>query len=376
MGKQRLLMGAAGFATAISMSATPALAQNETAAEDDDVIIVTATRRAQDVQDVPIAVTAVSPKQLENAGVVDVRDIAQVAPSFSTNSAQSSTRTPTFQIRGVGTAGNNLGFESAVGVFIDGAYQSRPGIALSEFVDVERLEVLRGPQGTLFGRNTTAGAINLTTKRPDLSEFGGFANATYGNLDLLSVQGAVNVPIVQDTLAVRVTGAYRERDGYVDVLDSSGTQIGESGVLDQFLVRGQLGYESEGGVRARLIVDYSEADTICCSPIEILSSPLETSGLLGALSGDPRGGQAGPIVNSNPFDTGAAQDALDARITTANRLPLESSESLGITGELEFPLGDNTDLILIGSYRKFDTVESADSDFQGIDVFESDNVSR
>lgn len=374
MGKQRLLYSAAGFALAIGMSASPALAQGETAADNDDgIIIVTATRRAQDVQDIPIAVTAVSPTQLQNQGVVEIRNIAQVAPSFSAQTAQNSTTTPTLRIRGIGTAGNGLGFESAVGIFIDGAYQSRPGVALSEFVDVERLEVLRGPQGTLFGRNTSAGALNITTKRPDLDEFGGFANATYGNMDLISVQGAINAPIVQDTLAVRLTGAYRQRDGYVDIVDPSGTKIGESGTIDQFLVRGQIGYESAGGVKGRLIADYSESKNQCCSPVEILASPLETSGLLGALSGDPRGGQAAPFPGGNPFDTTAAIAALDRRISTANRLPLARAEQWGITGELEFPLGDSADLILIGSYRDFSSNDNFDADFTGLDVFEVDN---
>ena len=180
---------------------TPAYAQDatqEAESFDENVIIVTATRRAQDVQDIPLAVTAVSPVQLERQGVVSVGQITNVSSSFSTSNAQLASGSVVLRIRGVGTTSNNIGFESAVGIFIDGAYQSRPGVALSEFVDVERVEVLRGPQGTLFGRNTSAGALNITNVRPDLNEFGGFANATYGNRDLYSVQGAVNVPLVQD----------------------------------------------------------------------------------------------------------------------------------------------------------------------------------
>nr|WP_240048795.1 TonB-dependent receptor plug domain-containing protein [Parerythrobacter lutipelagi] len=233
---------AAGFA---GLSGTSfAQDSDETAATpefDDDIIIVTATRREQDVQDIPIAVTAVSPVQLERQGVVNVQEITNVSPSFSTSSAQTAAGSVVLRIRGVGTTSNNIGFESAVGIFIDGAYQSRPGVALSEFVDVERVEVLRGPQGTLFGRNTSAGALNITNKRPDLSEFGGFANATYGNRDLYSIQGAINVPIVQDTLAVRLTGAYRERDGFITVVDRNGAELGDSNGADQFLVRGQIG---------------------------------------------------------------------------------------------------------------------------------------
>ena len=150
------------------------------------------------MQAIPLAVTAVSPVQLERQGVVSVGQITNVSSSFSASNAQLASGSVVLRIRGVGTTSNNIGFESAVGIFVDGAYQSRPGVALSEFVDVERVEVLRGPQGTLFGRNTSAGALNITNVRPDLNEFGGFANATYGNRDLVSVQGAVNVPIVQD----------------------------------------------------------------------------------------------------------------------------------------------------------------------------------
>ncbi|WP_086436783.1 TonB-dependent receptor plug domain-containing protein [Altererythrobacter xiamenensis] len=164
---------AAGLLVSTSL-ATPVFAQEEAEAQspavDDNVIIVTATRRAENVQDIPIAVTAVSPAQLERQGVVNVQEITQVSPSFSTSNAQLASGSVVLRIRGVGTTSNNIGFESAVGIFIDGAYQSRPGVALSEFVDVERVEVLRGPQGTLFGRNTSAGALNITNRRPDLSE--------------------------------------------------------------------------------------------------------------------------------------------------------------------------------------------------------------
>jgi len=180
---------------------TPAFAQDEAQeveAFDDNVIIVTATRRAEDVQDIPIAVTAVSPAQLEQQGVVNVQNIGSVSSSFSTSNAQTASGTVVLRIRGVGTTSNNIGFESAVGIFVDGAYQSRPGVALGEFVDVERVEVLRGPQGTLFGRNTSAGALNITNVRPDLNDFGGFVNATYGNFDHMSLQGAINAPLIEE----------------------------------------------------------------------------------------------------------------------------------------------------------------------------------
>jgi outer membrane receptor protein involved in Fe transport len=339
---------------------------------DDSIIIVTATRRAQDVQDIPIAVTAVGPAQLEAQNVTNVTDIGSVAPSFNVSSAQAASNGVVLRIRGVGTTSNNIGFESAVGVFIDGAYQSRPGVALSEFVDVERVEVLRGPQGTLFGRNTSAGALNIINNRPDLSEFGGFVNASYGSENLISVQGAVNVPIVQDSLALRVTGAYRERDGYLDVVGGTGTKFGETNGIDRYLVRAQLGFESDGGIKGRLIADYAKDQSSCCGAIELQRSPIESAGLFGLVGLGPRGGMASPDVAVSPFDTVTAEQALDNRIVTLSRAPAADVENWGVTGEIELPLGDAADLIYIGSYREYDSVETFDSDFSALDAFNVD----
>ncbi len=367
---------AAGLMACSSFTA-PAFAQADAplAAPDENegVIIVTATRRAQDIQDVPIAVTAVGQDQLDKQGVVNVQNLTQVSPSFSTSTAQIASGSVVLRIRGVGTTSNNIGFESAVGIFVDGAYQSRPGVALSEFVDIERVEVLRGPQGTLFGRNTSAGALNITTNKPDVTEFGGFANATYGNFDLINVQGAINAPIIEDTLAVRLTGAYRERDGTVSIVDANGADVGESGSIDQFLIRGQLGYEGDSGATARLIFDYSESDNNCCAAVELLADT-GLEGTLAALGGGARGGMASPSVATTPFDQTAAEQVLENRIATANREPIGSVEQFGVTGEIEFPISDSADLVFIGSYRDFSSSENYDSDFSGLDVFDVDRL--
>ncbi|EAQ28991.1 TonB-dependent receptor [Erythrobacter sp. NAP1] len=376
---RKLAAYAAGLMACSSFTA-PAFAQdNETQAEpspaaNDRVIIVTATRRAQDIQDVPIAVTAATQEQLDRQGVVNVQNITQVSPSFSTSQAQIASGTVVLRIRGVGTTSNNIGFESAVGIFIDGAYQSRPGVALSEFVDIERVEVLRGPQGTLFGRNTSAGALNITTNRPDVTEFGGFANATYGNFDLINVQGAINVPVVEDTLALRLTGAYRERDGFIDILDPNGNEIGESGLIDQHLVRAQLGYEGESGVTARFIFDYSANNNQCCSPIELLAAQNESNGVFAAVGLGPRGRQVQPFVARDQFDTSTMQDAMDDRTVTANRVPMSDVEQWGVTGEIQVPLSDAVDLIYIGSYRDYQSNENYDTDFTGVDFFDVDDL--
>ncbi|MEM7666097.1 MAG: TonB-dependent receptor [Pseudomonadota bacterium] len=375
---RKLAAYAAGLLACSSFTA-PAFAQDgdttlDAPENDDGVIIVTATRRAQDVQDIPIAVTALSPQQLENQGVDNIQEVTTLAPSFTSSQAQIASGSVVLRVRGVGTTSNNIGFESAVGIFIDGAYQSRPGVALSEFVDIERVEVLRGPQGTLFGRNTSAGALNITTVRPDVSEFGGFVNAGYGNFDEISLQGAVNVPIVQDTLALRVTGAYRERDGFITLVDGNGTPFDDSNDVDQFLVRGQLGWDTESGLRGRLIFDYSNSQSSCCSPIELFQSPLVPGGAFAAVGLGATGGNGQPVVSNNPFGQAEFREALDNRIASANFAPIADIDNYGVTGEIEFPISDSADLIFIGSYRNFESMETYDSDFTALDVFDVDLI--
>ncbi len=363
----------AGGLMACSSLTAPAFAQDSDAnapeVREDNVIIVTATRRAQDVQDIPLAVTAISPQQLENQGIVNIQQISALAPSFTSSQAQTTSGSVVLRIRGIGTTSNNLGFENAVGVFVDGAYQSRAGVALSEFVDVERVEVLRGPQGTLFGRNTSAGALNITNVRPDVTEFGGFVNAGYGNFDEVSLQGAINVPIVKDTVAVRLTGAYRKRDGFLTVVNRTGAEIGDTNDADQWVARGQIGWDTGSGLRGRIIADYSKSTSSCCGAIELFQSTRVTDGTFAAVGLGANGGNGQPSVSINPRDQGAFERALDNRIVSANFAPVADVDNYGITGEMEFPLSDNADLIFIGSYRKYDAVESYDSDFTGLDIF-------
>jgi outer membrane receptor protein involved in Fe transport len=368
----------AGGLMACSALTAPAYAQDaETDGpeiRDEKVIIVTATRRAQDVQDIPLAVTAISPQQLESQRVVNIQQIAALAPSFTASQAQLASGSVVLRVRGIGTTSNNIGFESAVGIFIDGAYQARPGVALSEFVDVERVEVLRGPQGTLFGRNTSAGALNITNVRPDVTEVGGFVNAEYGNFDEISVQGAVNLPIVKDTVAVRLTGAYRERDGFLDVADRNGNIIGDTNDVDQWLVRGQIGWDTESGLRGRIIADYSKSQSSCCGAIELYQTPLVTGGVYGAVGLGANGGNGQPFTATAPRDQAGFERAMDNRVVSANFAPEADVDNYGITGELEFPISENADLIFIGSYRKYESFERYDSDFTGNDIFDVDGL--
>ncbi len=370
---RKLAAYAAGL-LACSSFTVPAFAQEapeglEAPDTRNDVIIVTATRRAQDVQDIPVAVTAISPQALENQGVDNIREITDLAPSFTSSQAQIASGSVVLRIRGVGTTSNNIGFESAVGIFIDGAYQSRPGVALNEFVDIERVEVLRGPQGTLFGRNTSAGALNITTKRPELGEFGGFVNAGYGNFDEKSLQGAINIPLNEDSLALRVTGAYRNRDGFLDVADRNGNIIGDTNDVDQYMVRVQAGFEGDSGLRGRLIFDYSNSTSSCCGAIELYETPLVPAGAFAAVGLGANGGNGQPFVSNNPFGASEFREALQNRVVSANFAPQADIANYGITAEVEFPLSDSADVIFIGSYRDFENDEFYDSDFTGLDIF-------
>ena len=170
-------------------------------------------------------------------------------------------------------------------------------------------------------------------------------------------------------MALRVTGAYRKRDGYVTVIDRTGAEIGESNNTDQYLVRGQLGFETPGGISGRLIADYSKSTASCCAAIELYQSPVETRGSFAAVGLGQRGGMAAPVVATNPFDTTTMRQAMENRLATSDQQSLNSNDQWGVTAEVEVPLGDAADLIYIGSYREYRAEESYDSDFSGLDVF-------
>ena len=336
---------------ALSLAA-PAYAQQADDTVDDNIIIVTATLRAANVQDIPIAVTAVAPADLERQNVQDIRTLSSITPSFSLQSSQTETQGTSIRIRGVGTTGNNTGLESSVGVFIDGVYQPRPGVALGDLLDLERLEILRGPQGTLFGRNTSAGALNITTRRPNLNKIEGFANASYGNFDYYGVQAGVSLPIVEGQMGVRFSGAYRKRDG---ILNSSMSNT-ESGNRDRYLLRGQMLWEPSADVSVRIIGDYAETKENCCTAVILRETELRDLGAFAAYGLPANGG----VTNSG---WGAYRN----RISSDNGFVNETKQ-WGVSGELKWDIGA-AQVTYIGSYRKF-TAKSAQDDFVGLDVYQ------
>lgn len=345
------------LALAATMAALPALAQSapqdgEQEPADFDEIIVTATLRNENLQDVPIAVTAFSGDQLAKAGVSDVKNFESVAASFNANSLQSESGGTTLRVRGVGTTGNNTGLESSVGIFLDGVYLSRPGVALGDLLDVQQIELLRGPQGTLFGRNTSAGAVSIKTKKPNLNEFEGFATATYGNFDLFNVQAGISAPLADGNAGIRISGAWRSRDGFVR--NAAGD---DSYDKNRHIVRGQFYYEPSSDLDIRLIADYSKYDEKCCDAIVVRDTSYVAAGYY-ALNGLPANGG---VAFSGP------QALRDYR--SANNFPLrDATKQWGLSGEINYDFG-NTKLTAITSYRDFKAAAIQEADFVGALVF-------
>jgi iron complex outermembrane receptor protein len=195
-----------------------------------EIIEVSATKRVTNIQDVPLAVTAISGSELVNMQITDVMSLEKVIPGVTITSFGNN---PQIILRGAGSAGTT---DIAVPIYHNNMYLPTTGQALAGYLDIERIEALRGPQGTLFGRNTFGGLINVITKKPDLEEFSFGGAATLGDYNLIKTEGFVNVPI-SDNVALRITGADEKRDGYVENILNPNGDIKDS---DYSYIRGQL----------------------------------------------------------------------------------------------------------------------------------------
>lgn len=249
--------------------------------ESSNVIIVTASKREQTLQETPISVSVTSGETLEQAQIRDILDLQTVTPSLRVSQLQSASAT-TFIIRGFGNGDNNFGIEPSVGVFIDGVFRSRSAAALSDLNGVQRIEVLNGPQSTLFGKNASAGVISVVTKEPQF-EFGGQGEISYGNYNALIVKGEVTGPIT-DNIAFALDGSYNRRDGYATIVNLDE----ELSDRNRWSARGQLLIEPTPDVRIRIIGDYSNIDEVCCQVSTLVAGPTAPAivGVGGALDTD------------------------------------------------------------------------------------------
>ena len=239
---------------AASLTFSQALAQEGTIEE----IIVTASKRPQTLQEVPIAVSVVTQETIERAQVNDIMDFQTLVPSLRINQLQTTGNT-NFVIRGFGNGANNPGIEPSVGVFVDGVYRSRSAAAMADMPNVERVEVLRGPQSTLFGKNASAGVINVVTAAPDMDGMTGSASIVAGNLNQVIVKGDISGPL-SDTWGISLSGSVNQRDGYFENL-SNGSLLNER---DRWGVRGQLLWLPTDALTFRLIADKEEINEKCC----------------------------------------------------------------------------------------------------------------
>ncbi len=322
-----------------------------------DDIIVTAQKREQNLQDVPIVVTSLSQETLEGAGVRDIKDLQILTPGMTVTSTSSEAST-TARIRGVGTVGDNPGLESSVGVVIDGVYRSRNSVGFGDLGELARIEVLKGPQGTLFGKNTSAGVINIITEAPSFTP--GFnAELSAGDYGLLGASGSVTGPI-SETLAFRLYAGRRVRDGLMDIDTGDGPRTETTdGNQDFGTVRGQLLWLPNDNASIRVIADYSSRDEFCCIGTQIRTGP--TYPFVDGLSTGT--GQRPPVAGNGPLPF--------SRTGFANRPSGQEVEDWGISVEANIDLPSlfgGATLTSVTSARRWTSSLGQDIDYTGADL--------
>lgn len=355
-----LLAGVAGIALPTAAAAQDAEVQATTDVDGDGIedaadfgtgneIIVTATKREQTLQETPVAVSVTTAETIERAQIRDITDLSSVVPSLkvSQNQSQFATR---YSIRGFGTDGNNLGLEPSVAMFVDGVYRSRAVAQISDLPDIQRVEVLRGPQSTLFGKNASAGVISIVTREPAF-DLGGSVEATYGNYDAMVVKGYLTGPI-SDTIAASIAGGYNRRDGFL-TNEFNGDDVNDR---NRFFARGQLLFEPSDTFKFRLIGDYDEINEKCCGVVNVQRSNATLAvNAVGGLVNDP----------NRPFDDVVYSDVV----------PDSKVRNWGVSGQGEYTFGALT-LTSITAYRETRLNADQDVDFTSARLATGANVGQ
>ncbi|WP_439567223.1 TonB-dependent receptor [Sphingopyxis sp.] len=362
---------ALGVSIAMAVVAMPAFAQDAPADEavddsDNTPIIVTAQGRSQLLSDVPVAISAVNAETLQNSGANDIRQLNQVAPSLLVSSTGSEAN-GSARIRGIGTVGDNPGLESSVPVFIDGVYRSRSGIGLNELGEIDRVEVQRGPQGTLGGRNSSAGLISIYSKKPEF-DFGANGEITYGNYDFLRFTGSVTGPI-SETIAARLDGVYVQRDGfYRDTTND--TDVNDR---DRYFLRGQILFEPTDALSIRLIADYTYRNEKCCAATYVDNSVNPFIGNLNNPSTPlaPLQTTGNNIINvlrdlGQPLS--AFSQGYGRAISVSPGRSFEGqTKDYGFSGQIDYDFGGAT-LTSITAYREYRSGQASDTDYGAVDI--------
>lgn len=326
---------AVGLLAALTFSSGAVVAQEQDDSQLDE-IVVTASKREQTLQDVPIAVTVTPAAVIQKASIQDVMDLATIVPSLRVSQLQTSTQT-NFLIRGFGNGANNPGIESSVGVFIDGVYRSRSASQIGDLVDVQRVEVLRGPQSTLFGQNASAGVVSIVTQKPSF-DWGGNLEATVGNYSEKMFKAKVTGPL-GSKVAFSLAGSLNQRDGYFSELNNGL----ETNDRDRWDLRAQLLWNATDNVSVRIIADKSNIDEICCGVANLVNGP--TGAIVNAVGGR--------IYTGNPFD----------RAAYFNTVPVNSVDNDGVSAHITWKLSEAFELTSITASRRQKAAFNYDTDF-------------
>ena len=327
--RTKLLMGVTAIGCSLSFMAQPVLAAI-------DELIVTAERREASVQKTGIAITAFTGDDLDKLGIEDVQNVANYIPGMIMGNEASDFKV---MIRGVGADNLEAVSDPGVALNIDGVYQGRPSGFNAALYDSQRLEVLRGPQGTLYGRNATGGAVNVISNLPDASEFSGGFDVTLGDYDRQRGRGFVNVPIVQDKLAVRLTGVIEDRDGYETNLIEGGTEGDDA---DMSYLRGQVLFQPSDGVS--LVLRAHRSDYGGVGQIRKRTSTAPCTG------------------GTDADDCGYVIDPTDLHSSYKDTAESRDLETSGYSAELNWDIGDTATLTFIAAYeeREFDLLSDSD----------------
>jgi iron complex outermembrane receptor protein len=332
--------------TYVSLAVSAFLTAGSAIAEIEE-ITVTANKREQSLQDVPLTVSVTSAETIQQSSIVDLIDLQTAVPALRVNQLQSSAQT-NFVIRGFGNGANNPGIEPAVLVLIDGVPRSRSSSSLADLPTIERVEVLSGPQSTLFGKNASAGVISITTKAPG-DELGGLVEATLGNYGTQILKGTVTAPL-SDNLSVRLSASSNENDGL-------GTNLADNSSInnrDRSSLRAQIAWNPSDDLSVRVIADKDEIDEVCCVTGPLLRGPASSvsDGIAAGLKEAGLPGVGVLATDATPWD----------RQIYMNFEPYNQVENDGLSLHIEKDLGFAT-LTSITSDRETNMKSNFDADF-------------
>jgi len=313
-------------------------------------LTVTAQKREEAMQDVPLSVTALDERLLRDNNVRDIKDMQILVPGLTVTSTQNEAIT-TARIRGIGTVGDNVGLESSVGVVIDGVYRPRNSVGFGDLGQLERIEVLKGPQGTVFGKNTSAGVINVVTRRPGYEQSAD-AEISVGNYGALGVAGSYN-DAFSDNAAFSIHAAKRKRDGWMRVETGDGARTGDRDYDQDFhTVRAKLLFEPSDNLDIMLSADYTSREENCCTAVQTTVGG--TAAILDALAG----GKAVAAPGDDPFD----------RVAYSNRPTTQDIKDKGVAAEVQWESAGGTTLTSITASRDWQAINGLDYDFSTADL--------